>query len=73
MPKYGRGYMSPPYMKCCHVNNIYKIHGGLFVYVIYYPYLCIVGNRVEDYGRGIHYLKESEVARPHHSKGSYNI
>ena len=44
-----------------------------FVYVNHIVYLCIVGNRVEDYGRGIHYLKESEVARPHHSKGLYNI
>ena len=39
----------------------------------YYQYLCIVGNRIEDYGRGIHDLKESEVARPHHSKGYYNF
>lgn len=27
-------------------------------------YLCSVGNWIKDYGRGIHYLKESEVARP---------
>ena len=44
-----------------------------FCGLTYYPYLCIVGNLYEDYGRGIHYLKESEVARPHHSKGSYII
>ena len=44
-----------------------------FCGLTYYPYLCIVGNWIEDYGRGIHYLKESEVARPHHSKGSYII
>jgi len=44
-----------------------------FCGLTYYPYLCIVGNLYEDYGRGIHYLKESEVACPHHSKGSYII
>lgn len=27
-------------------------------------YLCSVGNWIKDYGRGMHYLKKSEVARP---------
>jgi hypothetical protein len=47
MPKYRGGYMSPPYVTMCLVNNYIKIYGGLFVYVIYYPYLC---NDTDDKG-----------------------